>query len=78
MNSFSDSMANIYLSHFSLFIKETAILKEKPKAIQGNANGLMFRVTILIGQFIQEKHHRRELGQLLITHSQKVLIDTYV
>ena len=65
-------MVNIYLFHFSLFIKETAISKEKLKAIQGNANGLMFRMMILIGQLIQEKHHRGELGHLPITHSQKV------
>ena len=53
-------------------------LKEKLKAIQGNANGLMLRMTSLIGQFIQEKHHRAELGHLPITHSQKVIINTYV
>ena len=63
---------------FFLFIKETVILKEKLKAIQGNANGLMLRMTSLIGQFIQEKHHREELGHLPITHSQKVIINTYV
>ena len=72
INSFLNSVVNNYLFHYSLFIKETVILKEKLKAIQGNANGLMFRMMILIGQLIQEKHHRRELGHLPITHSQKV------
>ena len=67
-------MVNVYLFHFSLFIKETAILK----AIQGNANGLMLGMTSLIGQLIQEKHHRGELGHLPITHSQKVISNTYV
>lgn len=50
----------------------------KVKVIQGNANGLMLRMTSLIGQFIQEEHYRRELGHLMITHSHKVIIYLYL
>lgn len=44
--------------------------------MQENANGSMFRMTRLIGQFILEEHHRRELGHLLIAH--EVIIDPHV
>ena len=61
--------------NFLFLIKETAISKVKLMLTEGNANGLMFGMISLIGRFIRVKHHRRELGHLLITRSQKVITD---